>query len=532
VVANKGENTVSLIDAEDLTLADSISLNHSPIAIAIAPDGLKAYVASNDSNSVSVIDLVKRRVAREIDVGAPQEAIALTPQGDRIYVITTRDKNNPLKSIQIGMRLPAEWNLTAGWVTPFCLPDPFHLIAVLGIPSQTPLETAGNRVTPMPSALSQTVPVAQACPYEFSFWGIATASDAVAEVIWIGKDCGLLRTDQVPIQAFKPGAVGVEPNALTRAASVAASRPQLVLHRVRLMAPVGTEQAEVRFHVPEGVAAAIDRVSLIATTEAVANADLSLRQRGRVAGWDWLAGTVSSVTTVTVKDGVQLRNASAETAELVQAIPVEGDRPFDLEFRGRTITSPSAKDKPRLELRWFKSDHLPAGAPLILEILPAGFDLALARGVSPSGASDAELCLVVPPGTTLETKRVSLKFSTTTPVPVTFIAQAPGELTVSNWRVAFEQAEVSAPLIPDTGVCTPTPPGRQPGETPDDCCFCPCCQAERTLTEVTPVETRAGRPARVGRCAACGTELVLFGGARKASVQPLSLYRRPDRGMD
>lgn len=524
VVANKGENTASLIDAEDLIVAGSIRLDHSPIAIAIAPDGLKAYVAGS-GNSISILDLARRSVAGTIIVGAPQKAIALTPQGDRIYVITTQDENNSLKSIQIGMRLPAEWNLTAGRVTPFCLPDPFHLVAVLGIFSQTRQEIGERRVTAMPSALSQTVPVAQACPYEFSFWGIATGSEAVAEVMWIGKDCGLLRTDRVPIQVLERKAAGVEATALARTASVAASRSYLVFHRVRLTAPTGAEQAEVRFHVPEGVVAAIDRVSLIATTEAVANADLSLRQQGRLAGWDLLAGRASGVTMVAVKDGVQLRNVGAETAELVQAIPVKGGQPFDLEFQGRTVTRPAAKDNPRLELRWFKSDHSPAAAPIVLEILPAGFDLALARGVSPSGASEAELYLVVPPGTTLEIKRVSLKFSTSTSVPVSFIAQSPGELTVSNWRVALEQVETAVPQIPEQGLCTPTLPGRRPGETPSDCCFCPCCESEQTLTEITPAKTRAGRPARIGRCASCGTKLVLFGGARIAGAKPLSFPR-------
>lgn len=89
-----------------------------------------------------------------------------------------------------------------------------------------------------------------------------------------------------------------------------------------MTAPSGAEQAEVRFNVPLGVAAAIDRVSLIATTEAVANADLSLRREGRIAGWDLLSTPGSGVTVAAGEGGIQLRNAGVEAAELVQAVPV------------------------------------------------------------------------------------------------------------------------------------------------------------------------------------------------------------------
>lgn len=491
VVANGGSYTVSIIDTKTLTPPGSINLGHNSVAIAIAPDGMKAYVASSDNNSLSIIDLMRRVVAETIDVNAPQTAIALTPQGNRIYVITTDGDNNSLASIQIGARLPAEWNLTSGWVTPFCLSDPFHLIAVLGQLRETEEE---RKVATMPSALSQTVPVAESCPYEFSFWGIATEPDALAEVLWIGKDCGLLRMEQVPIQVQEFRQSNETLSVAVNIRCFEGQDTQLVLHRKRLMAPAGAQQAEIRFTTPIGVCAAIDLVSLIATTEAVANADLGLKQEGQLAGWDLLSTSGSGVTLLAAEGGIQLRNAGAETAELGQTIPVGGDQPFRLEFQGRAITQPSAKDNPRVELRWFKPDHSAAGTPVVLEITPTGLNSVLASGVSPTDASEAKLHLVVPPGTLLEIKRVSLRFSAATSVPVTFIAQAPGELTVSNWRVALERVEAAAPRIPEKGLCAPTPPGRQPGETRNDRCFCPCCESEQTMTETTSMETRSGRP--------------------------------------
>ncbi|MCZ7627065.1 MAG: YncE family protein [Candidatus Methylomirabilis sp.] len=529
VVANKGSNNVSIIDTvRGTAVGSAIPVGTEPVAVVVSPDGAKAYVANSGSDSISdnisIIDLVSKRSAGTIDVNASQTAIALTLQGDRIYVITTDGDNNSLAFIQIGARLPAEWNLTAGRVTPFCLPDPFHLIAVLGELSDLRQKGAN----PSPSVLSQTVPVAESCPYDFSFWGIATESDAVAEVMWISKDCGLIQTDRVPIQVLERQAAKIKPEAFTRAVGVAAHRPQLVLHRVRLMAQAGAQQAEIRFNVPEGVVAGIDRVSLSATTESMANADLTLRQEGQLAGWNLLSTAVSGVTVVAVEGGIQLRNAGAETAELVQTIPAKGDQPFRLEFRGRALIRPSVKDKPSIELRWLKADQSLVGSPTVLQVLRTGVDSMLASGTSPAGAAEAEIRLAVPSGTTLEIKQVSLRFSTATPVPVTFIAQAPGELTVSNWRVRFEQIEAAPPRIPEKGLCAPTPPGRQPSETPHDCCFCPCCESERTMAEITSMETGAERPVSVGRCSTCGTDLVRFGGKRVPGAQ---LFHPGGRGV-
>ncbi|MGR9045806.1 MAG: hypothetical protein ACU83N_10950, partial [Gammaproteobacteria bacterium] len=128
LVANAGNaNSVSMIDTRTLVVAGSVNLNHTPAAIAIAPNGLKAYVASGNDSSISVIDLGKRSVIGTLEANAPQTAIALTPQGDRIYVVLAGDEGNntSLAFFRIGTQSPVEWNLTSGWVMPYCLPDPF-----------------------------------------------------------------------------------------------------------------------------------------------------------------------------------------------------------------------------------------------------------------------------------------------------------------------------------------------------------------------------------------------------------------------
>ena len=359
----------------------------------------------------------------------------------------------------------------------------------------------------MPTALSQVVPVVESCPYEFSFWGIASEPvtnepPAVAEVLWLSSDCGLLRAD--PVLVERPDLVAIEGPEIPLS--------QLVRHRVRLTAPADANQAEVRFSVPTGGRAAIDLVSLSATAETVANADFKLLREGRLADWTLSPETALGVSVLAIESGIRLQNASAATAELLQPVAAQSNQPFTLEFQGKAVVRSSPQTNPRLELRWLKADGAPTGSPTIVEILPAGLDASVANGTAPADATQAEIHLTVPAGTTQDIKRVSLRFSAPTTVPVTFIAQAPGELTVSDLRVAFEQVEAPLPQIPDRGLCLPTPLGRQPGETSSDCCFCHHCESEQTLVETKPVVTPAGRPALAGRCATCGNALVRFGG--------------------
>jgi DNA-binding beta-propeller fold protein YncE len=514
VVGNTKSHDLTIIETTTFD-AFSVDLGHSATAVAIAAYGMRAYVASGSGQTASIIDLAGRRVSGTIALGAPQRAIAVTPAGDRIYAIeSAADGSGTLVSIQVGSFLPVEWNLTAGRAAPFCLPDPFHLTALIG---ERPA-LKGEDADPAPAAMSQTVPVVASCLYEFSFYGIASDEDALAEVLWIGRDCALLRTDRVPIQPVERAAR--KELLLASAVAAAAQPPLLKLHRTRMAAPAGAGQAEVRFSTPGGVQAVVDQASLSAAAEALTNADLSLREEGRLAGWDLQSSPGSGVRLVTVEGGVQLRNAGAETAGLVQSIPVAGGQSFSLAFRGRATRLQSAAENPRLELHWPAQDGTPAGAPVALEILPDNFDFAAASGLSPAAAAEAELHLTAPPGTTLEITYVSLRFTSASTVPLTFIAEAPGQLSVSNWRVAFEEVAPAAPRVPEKGLCAPTPPGRAPGESSAEGCFCPNCETAQPLTAAETTVTRAGRAAVSGPCPGCGARLTRFGAAFAPGGRP------------
>ena len=80
-----GTSAVSVIDTATLSVV-SFGVAGGPIAVAITPDGTRAYVASNFSNTVEVIDTATNTEVVTIPVGIEPFAIAITPDGTRAYV--------------------------------------------------------------------------------------------------------------------------------------------------------------------------------------------------------------------------------------------------------------------------------------------------------------------------------------------------------------------------------------------------------------------------------------------------------------
>ncbi len=468
---------VTNVDANKVGLADitagnviPIEVGEEPIDVVVSPEGKHAYTLNRKDKSVSIIDLDRRTVQSFDDFfpsGAQSvEAFAISPQGDQICVGSREAVHKSYVSlIQIGARVPLEWHLTSGTAQPICLGDPFHLVALLGSPTK-------------PTGLSQVMPVSAATLYEFSFWGLARENDvgepAIAEVFWLGDNCGPItpNPDPIPIKLIETGSAPpptalVPPNPDTQSY-------HLQLHRVRMTSPAGAAQAEVRFTVPANGEAGVDQVSLIATSEVAVNSDFNLYEQGRLAGWTSRPANAPGFVVRAAPDGVQLINAGAADIELVQTVSVKADDPFTLEFRGKATAATAARN-PRVEVRWLKTDGTPTALSTAIEIFPDGLGSAVAAGRVPGDAVKAEIHVAVSAGTTLEVKAVSLRFLAPTIVPVTFIAEAPGELTVSDIRVAFDQLKPSPPPVPDRGLCVATPPGREPGE---DECGCPLCSEE------------------------------------------------------
>jgi YVTN family beta-propeller protein len=75
------------VAADAATEPKFFKVGSAPEALAISPDGARAYVVNALSDSVSVIDTqTNKRAQPEIGVGFGPAAIAIAPDGSRAYV--------------------------------------------------------------------------------------------------------------------------------------------------------------------------------------------------------------------------------------------------------------------------------------------------------------------------------------------------------------------------------------------------------------------------------------------------------------
>ena len=388
---------------------------------------------------------------------------------------------------------PAEWALTSGVAQPIAF-SPVRG-AALG-----PVEFDPGT----PAAISQVVPVAAGCIYEFSFAASATDEGAVAEVHWLGSDCALLRRDSLPIEEIDP-----------------------LLHRARIEAPADATQAEVRFLVPEGILT-LERASLRGTASSVSNGDLRVLAAGVPVAWAQVPEPDQDFTGSPTLDQMSLQqgllhNSGSESLSLVQTVPVVQERPFTFEFQGREKVRRAASAETRL--RWLREDDSPTGEEVPLEIVADGFESLAAAGTPPKDAARAELALTIPPGSKIEVQKVDLRFEERVSVPLRPISESPGELRIEDLEVAWEPLKVPPPSLPDQGLCTPTPPGFEPGELRDCDCFCGHCGCAKKMKNSEPAITPGGRALRVGECSGCGAPLIRFGGRPVAGVKLPTVVR-------
>jgi YVTN family beta-propeller protein len=95
VVSNRGDNTVSVIDATLLRVRTTLTVCQQPEDIAILPDSRKAFVACSGSSQVASIALESGkksgdqggdRVLALLDVGRTPVSLALKPDGGELIV--------------------------------------------------------------------------------------------------------------------------------------------------------------------------------------------------------------------------------------------------------------------------------------------------------------------------------------------------------------------------------------------------------------------------------------------------------------
>jgi len=87
LVANRGSNTVSLIDSFSLLELKRVDVGKEPHSILIHPNGTRAFVFNTLSSTISVIDIPNKAVAATISTDPGPLRGQLNRRGDRLYVI-------------------------------------------------------------------------------------------------------------------------------------------------------------------------------------------------------------------------------------------------------------------------------------------------------------------------------------------------------------------------------------------------------------------------------------------------------------
>ncbi len=90
VVAQRGSDTLGLVDAASGRLLDSIWVGDEPANVVLSSDGATAYVALKSENAVAVVDLARRVRSARIEVGTDPLAMALSDDDGRLYVASHR----------------------------------------------------------------------------------------------------------------------------------------------------------------------------------------------------------------------------------------------------------------------------------------------------------------------------------------------------------------------------------------------------------------------------------------------------------
>ena len=480
--------------------AVQIQLGDAVRGLALAPDATRAFVAGN-SQRIAVVDLRTLRVAATRGVAGAPTALTLTPGGERLVVAsavvdpTTSVATGRFDVIPIGALVPDEWTLTSGTVTPWCSPGSSRAARIQGFDPPQP----DQRKSLMPGAISEVVAVAGNARYSLSFAGVATTQDAEAEVFWYGNECRHLQTDRVAFPVSEGGGLDSGASALT-------------LTRLDMTSPAGATSAEVRFTVTPGEEALLDNASLQATTDQLANPTLQGHADGRMTNWSLSPPDASGFTAVAGPEVVTLRNGSSVTVSLLQSVPFAANERFTVRFLGRGTPGAGTNATPTIRVAWLDQEGNDVGTNVEILLDAPGSDRRERRGTTPPETVQAELRLDLPAGTTLDVRQVSLDAQPVTLVPLTFVAQAPGELSVAGLQATYEEARPPPPPPPASGLCAPTPPGAQPGTGRQGACHCPCCGAHGELVRSEAARTSAGAPALAGDCPGCGAGVVVPGG--------------------
>jgi DNA-binding beta-propeller fold protein YncE len=520
IVTNAASHAITVFETRRGRRLGSISTSDtdSPSLVAVDPSGRLAYIAINETGTVARFDLSRLQlgfITPPFSMHDLPSDLEILPSGEWLYIADNPPpeagaSNFLLSAVALGAMTPLEWTLTSGNIFPYCISQPARRIAVLG----NPLDSIERKTSiSKPTAISQVVPVVGGNHYILSFTGVATTSDAQVEVFWYGEQCSFQQVDHLPFETIDPQGLD-SPEALL-----------LPTSRLEMISPPDASLAEVRISDPGNHFVFLDNVSLQATAGTLSNSDLQAQSNGHISGWEVAPAGVSGLTAIASSDSVTIRNAGTSVCSLRQRTTFQSEKKFNLFFDGQALTG-----NPSIRVEWLGANNEDLGSTLDVSLAPNSSNREERRGASPAGTQQAVLSLNMPPGAGMSVRQISLNIVEVIPVPISFVAQAPGDLVISDVRVVYEMAPSSPPGIPPNGLCPPTPLGAQPGSGSHTHCHCPNCGEDDELSNPEPTLTPAGAPALEGECSNCGARITLPGGssqtmmaAKQKAVAPVTL---------
>ncbi|PZO51928.1 MAG: hypothetical protein DCF14_08245, partial [Phormidesmis priestleyi] len=320
-----------------------------------------------------------------------------------------------------------------------------------------PIPINPRAVIPDEFSLSQRVACRAGCSYLFQFiYWIFTSRQAIIspaawQVIWRDATGTILRTDTGELEPVLPTEATSPPQTLARVTAQATNFSELF--EVRVTAPPQATEVEVRFVQPTPGGLWLEAVALIPTIETLGNPTFALRSGDKLLHWQRLSGAATLPQDVPLAEvqkfpdrAIVLSGGDRENTILTQVAEVVAGAQYQLQVKARTQATATPRDpqnqplqnRARLELRWLGQQGV-LGAAIVLPLDGPDFPGHAWTGAAPAAAIQVEIGLIQPRGQgDLRVQSVSFLRMDGLSVPLIFLSEAPGELTVSSLRVVYD----------------------------------------------------------------------------------------------
>lgn len=231
----------------------------------------------------------------------------------------------------------------------------------------------------------------------------------------------------------------------------------MIRRETRLIAPSAAKQAEIRLIQPSMGFVLLDDVSFEPTYEALSNGtftqweiEAEQLEENIFSPIDWTRVSGELDTPIEQLACIRLMSNGPEDSMLVQRFEAKEGEHLQLNISARPDVAVAPADdiesqpialRARLELQWM-ADGAATGEIIALPLDGRDFIIHSWAGEAPVGANGGEIRLIQPRGSgILLVESVSLQHSDQVPVDLVFLSEAPGELVVSNLKVAYELQE-------------------------------------------------------------------------------------------